>query len=801
MPRNLQRAQIESNHREFLPSQAILKLWHLVFSGLLATRGGGFSFDFYRFFRDFETDFETDSLAVGTRSDLRQLLSVKVEIRKPIRLPGNEGQTKKIRDLVSHELKLSGGRIPVYIQGGGDYPLWEEYSYKFFSDVDVALQEALEIWRFMSEDTVIASLTSWILPSISDHSQNSRREEWTDLVLLCRDAWLSLSKKEPEQAVAQLRRWWALGKSELLYRRLALFGATCSELVDADQIIEWLFADRCMALWHIDLRREVSRTLVTLGGRLDTAQLKRVEDAILNLPEVPEAKTTVEEQLTWFSKLDHSLSRFSNSTKIWIEQAIKKTDWTAPDESDEIFMWMEIRSSSAQPPSPEPHTFVDENDLVSWILDTKDKVDNKDLAVWECIVQKNLEMVRNALIVVTKQGFWPVPYWQTFLYSFSNSDKDLVTVLGQAPEEFFDKARYGIARFMLQLASNDEDMLPKTYYLKVLSRIFDLRYPEVEISRSGLINASLNHPLGIAAEALLLFWRKSKPPLDGGLSNGYRGLFGKICRDNCLVNQFSLVHFGLNLVWLFKVDSRWSEKNLFPLLNWSVNPCQANALWTGFLRAMLRFPRLQKQVSDYFLQTSRHLDALSIGERQYARFAVFSALESPEVLESPKVSESKRWQTLFSNLSDQGRADAIFALEQQIQGSGDSMTKFLREKAMPFLDERWPKERSCYGNKTRTAFAHLVARIKQDFPDVAEDLKDHYRKLDEPNLVIYALTNTQHPRDYPEATLDFLDTIIDRSRPPLNKDNLRNCLQKIGEAKSSLMSDSRFLDLYSLLEV
>ena len=74
-------------------------------------------------------------------------------------------------------------------------------------EFSLLLRDALDLMRELGQASDTHDMSVWDQPSISDHPQNTRLDNWTALIYLNRDAWLAAARQYPERARRAAESW------------------------------------------------------------------------------------------------------------------------------------------------------------------------------------------------------------------------------------------------------------------------------------------------------------------------------------------------------------------------------------------------------------------------------------------------------------------------------------------------------------------------------------------------------------------------------------------------------------------
>jgi hypothetical protein len=245
------------------------------------------------------------------------------------------------------------------------------------------------------------------------------------------------------------------------------------------------------------------------------------------------------------------------------------------------------------------------------------------------------------------------------------------------------------------------------------------------------------------------------------------------------------VLLGANVIALFRVDERWTSKNVLPLFSWERRVTEARAVWFGFLWSPRLYRRLFDLLKKDFLATAIHYEQLGKVGDQYASLLTFAGLEPGDTFSSRQISD------ILTVIPQKGRDRAAHTLVQALEGAAEQRSEYWRNRVVPFLTRIWPKSKSLQSDDVTRQFAMLCIQAREEFGSAIDQVRYWLGPLKQPDYVVHQLNASGLCKQFPDSALMFLDIIIDESAawPP---HRLLECLDDIREAKASLADDMRF---------
>jgi hypothetical protein len=236
---------------------------------------------------DWRDHFKRAGFTPTLRLELIELLKPRVRLTQPFGLLEGPDrnlsvQNPKIKDLVNWEIVLSTDYVHATLEEIKQDAQGRELLPQLLSDTTSLLHDTLDLMAELGGANSDSDLSYVYQPSISRHAQNRDFRDWTALIDLARDAWVATVEKFPERAQLEAEHWFQIHYP--IFRRLAFFAATHSDIILPRQALDWLLADNHRWLWSIETQRECFRLLTAIASRLDRQDRERLERAILQGP-------------------------------------------------------------------------------------------------------------------------------------------------------------------------------------------------------------------------------------------------------------------------------------------------------------------------------------------------------------------------------------------------------------------------------------------------------------------------------------------------------------------------------------
>jgi len=746
--------------------------------------------------------------SVSLKRELLQMLRPIVGLREPLQWDAqwedaeedqrDTPRAKRAGDYASWEICLRLGESPWQklkeIKESTD---WPKLAMGSLSEFTTCLQEALELMAELGEASWQSDLSYIARPSISDHPQNNNFRDWTVLIQICRDAWLSAATHAPALARSELVRWNLIKYP--LFKRLVFHAATESPLVNLTEGLEFLLQENAWWLWSPETQRESLRLLIHLTDRLDGSQRGELCIVILEGP----PRTMYSEDLQdeeWSGIVDQ---------KVWLRLKIwEKTGSEMPCEAKDRLAKISGRfpqwqlSSDDQDQFPyrmesgsrgnfSTHTALPRQleELVD-ALKTRPLDDHWYEDDWKDICQTAPDLALAAIRDLGENGIWNAGVWRVALQVFAESEIGLTSLseigpyLLHVPKDTFSNLRHAYAWWLKSLATQIPASSHQLWF-QLLDKILEYADTDVDSLAGEAVSAAINNPVGQATEAILDFWYQSEPAQGSGLPEPVKSRLTRLFKPQPKGYVHGRVIMARHLGSLYSGDPTWTTEMLLPYFNWTSNPAEAKGIWEGYLWV----PRIHAELLDafksYFLATAHHYSDLGKHDSQYASLLTVVALELDQHFTKNELREA------FNTLPKEGLAESAAMLARSLEGAADRSEAYWSNRVKPLIESIWPKSHEKRSSHESTALARICVHARSLFPDAVDFLMPFLIKTKNFNLPLSELAESGLATSYPLDALSLLIAIVDED-DPWPAEDLKTCLDQISSTEPSITSDSGF---------
>jgi len=781
-----------------IPGRLMRILWRLLLSGRV--KSPQINLDLYDWLRRFEQDGLTPTL----RMELREFLRPYVILREPFRWDEeitDPHEAKCIKNLVEWDIVLSSDHAHSMLRDQANKPGWQAALPDLLQDVTVLLRDALDLMRELGGAEDKSDLSYIDQPSISEHEHNRGFPDWTALIELTRDAWLATVQTNPTQAQHAAEGWWQVPYP--LFKRLAFFAATQSNVISPHHALRWLLADDHRWLWSVETQRETIRLLVALTPKLDTPGLAELEQAILQGPPRemfmddldPQELAPIVDKDVWLrlakARAVGVVLGHDASTKLG-DLTLQYPDWKlTEDERDEFPIWMGEGDEWRNFVSTPRH----QPELMEWLKQPAIS-EHRQEDDWLQHCRDDFTATSDALSALAQEKAWPTERWREALQVWAEDDLNerswsMVHVIYKAPDDVIQALSHSLGwwlRAQAKIFKDDENL-----FFDLIHRLLNLEHQNGLHEDDDLVHRAINHPVGLVTEALLRWWYRQKPEDAEGLRDEIKPLCTELCDTGVEKFRHGRVLLAAHAIALFRVDETWARACLLPLFDWQLSEVEARAAWEGFLWSPRPYRPLQSAIKQPLLETATHYRELGKHAEQYATYLTFVALDPGDTFTTEELAEAT------CKLPAEGLQSAVQAVIRALVGAGEQRGEYWHNRVLPYFNLVWPKTIDVITPTISEFLGQLCVAAREAFPEALEKLQHWLQPIEHPVNLINRLNKAKLCNQFPLDTLKFLDTIIGDDTQWLPRE-LKQCLDDIKKADPGLHEDARFVRLSQVFE-
>ncbi|BCH23564.1 hypothetical protein MesoLjLb_33490 [Mesorhizobium sp. L-8-3] len=794
---------LEKELEERPPSPGMEALWRMVLSGRVS--GQSYHLDLYSWAKRLKHS----GLTTLLRMQLREILSPRIRIRPPYRMTEKEDEdagaalaSRRPDQLVEWELVLAADHVHSALRQVSKNVEWQAALPALLSSATELLLDAMDIMRELHAADDVSDRSYWQQPSIGEHPQNPRYRDWTTLIELSRDSWLAAAQSLPLNAVREVHRWLELPYPA--FKRLAFFAmAERSDLFPAAEAIDQLLLNDAWWLWSIETHREAIRLLVALASGLSPVESERLQSAIMLGPPArmfaedrePETLRRVMDRKIWIrlTAIRGAGGRLVPEATILL-QSLAQTypKWTPADERDEFPVWRGSdgpwRTYSATPSTVK--------EIVAWLQENRNADDFDRDDDWRERCRKDFRRTGAALLHLARRGEWLTARWRQALQAWSEAElvsrswRVVAMPLADAPDAVIQELDHAIAWWLKAVAKLVGEQRDQFFIL--VRRILDTRLEEVAEDDSDAITVAINHPVGMATEAVLDFWYSGGLEDNQGLRDEFADVFTRICDLSVAGFRHGRILLSTNTITLFRVDRTWTARFLLPQFDWQSSTQTAILAWTGYLWSPRLFRPLLEALKDQFLETAHHYNDLGQTAEQYAALLTVVALDEGDILTKAQL------RAATAVLPEEGLIRAAQILIDGLQGAAERRLEYWQNRAKPYIGGIWPKSHDIRTPQVAEKLAQLVVASGGAFPDALATLRGWLLPAQYSDYTVSLLFEAGHCETFPQEALTFLDLVVSGEQIWVASE-LRKCLISIRTAWPQAVQDQRFARLETII--
>ncbi len=748
-----------------IPHRLTCKLWHLMLSGHVKSHH---DFDFF----DWLQDFEQHRLTWASRKELLKILSPNVSLKEPLSFSEGEYECK---------INLSSVDLHHYFEEIRNNEKWVDVLPNLLTDFNDLLHETLGLMHELNKADSKSDHSFVHQPSISEHGQNKKFYSWTILIELTRDSWLKTAKQSPQQAIDIAVSWHSTPYP--LFKRMAFFAAAQPDIIPPIQAHEWLLSDDGWWLWSIETKRETMRLLVALAKKADRSIIENIKEAIRKGPP------------NNLFKMDLSPEELKESENLLINERLEKIDNPyGTDERKEFSVWHDFNVTVDTTSVPRKAI-----ELAKW-LQEHPKYDHWAPDDWQQLCDRDFDTAAGALRYLAEENIWPVQRWQTALNIWSGGDfkqaswHKMAPVIAEIPNEEFSDIAYSLGPWLKSAAKSllDSDLQnAERQFIELAERILKVSKDNQDEDIDDATQIAINHPTGIATEALFDWWGRSEINDGDGIPDILSPIFTSICNIKLHQHRHGRTILASRAVMLFLVDPEWTKQYLLPLFDWRPKYQKAisPAVWNGLLYGLRRHFSFMEAIKDSFLKTAQFYETLGEIGKRYAVILTYEALESN------KITSVEKFRTAINYLPNDGLVESARALTNALRSADDQRSEYWKNRVVPYIQSIWPKGKNKATQDVAQQFGYLCLVAEDNFPD-AVNLFFEWLKLIQPSRRLFrSLETSGLCEKFPKESLDFLLCFYDENMKSWDRDPLLNCLRKIMVKNPKLMNHPKYFQL------
>jgi len=434
--------------------------------------------------------------------------------------------------------------------------------------------------------------------------------------------------------------------------------------------------------------------------------------------------------------------------------------------------------------------------------------------VWLSITEKNQAKVLKILRYFLEEGFYHEDTWVRGLWTFSKASmqdensNELLKMIGDFSVNFLEKreiihAVTHILNSMTKSLGEDEIEPNLEMFLNFWDRLLPYTIKEShseidEYSFDGIMVYAINHPVGNLTEMLFHIFPGKNLPRSSGIHSDIKKRLEKILQSydaDAIGWRAGYAIIAFRLAWLHFLDPEWAENMLVPAFDWS-NETKAKASWGGYLSN----PRIDRDLwkvikGNFILAFERH------GNLPQNAYRLFASI----VIKWPDAISYKEAHRCVRAMSERGLCEMLHYFSSSLESAKSQSSVIWEKRIKPWVTEVWPRDLEFrHSHEVRFAFAELAISTGYSFRDAVDALGEFLGSLeDRAQSILFKIENNADSdrsilNNDARVLLEFMDKIIPKTVAYHTKEQIKELLNRMKEADSSIENDPRYRRLWEL---
>ena len=258
------------------------------------------------------------------------------------------------------------------------------------------------------------------------------------------------------------------------------------------------------------------------------------------------------------------------------------------------------------------------------------------------------------------------------------------------------------------------------------------------------------------------------------------------------LRRHALVIFSSHLRWFFMVDSNWTETNLISIFGQAGE--DQNAVWAGFLKGARGIaPQLYGRIKPHLLKFAQRKFAKHWDNVEMLSGLLLDGWGSIDQETGERFVTNIEMRDALIHADEEFHSRVLWQIWRWLDGGEASGWK---EKLPDFLSEVWPRQKNVKSPKVSSRLCDIAFTDADSFPKIVDLILPLVTPADQEHLSLPQLRRSKDTvvDEYPEKTLALLSAILPE-QVYLWPYDIEDVLKRIEDADSSLMKDSRLIEL------
>ena len=301
---------------------------------------------------------------------------------------------------------------------------------------------------------------------------------------------------------------------------------------------------------------------------------------------------------------------------------------------------------------------------------------------------------------------------------------------------------------------------------------------------------AINAPVGKLALSLMNDPTKDGLEVEKGFPKPWIDRVEELLALEGDLRRYAMVIFAFNMRWFFAIDPIWSQKKLLSVLDQEGD--DQDAVWAGFFTgANIPHQKLYIHMKPHLLRIARKK---TMGNRRYTQILsgiLLTGWASIDQETSERLVTNAEMRDVLIDADDEFRSYTLWQL--RMWSLREEKGKWGAELPV-FLAEVWPRQKKAKSSRISSKLSDLAFSSVTNFSKIANIILPLLSEINRGHMRNLSKSKTDIVDQFPKETLAILFTILpdDVSAWPYD---IEDTFQQIGIADSSLLKDSRLIEL------
>ncbi|MCW5981811.1 MAG: SIR2 family protein [Bryobacteraceae bacterium] len=646
-------------------------------------------------------------------------------------------------------------------------------------DVTSLIRSALEFRKMVAEPSSDYDGYPCEVSVAAEEPCNS--QPWTRLVPMAAECLLSAERVDPVLARSQAERWRC--QKYPVFRRLFLHAMRHTGLYEPVECLAALFEDGGRWLWQMRSCPEVTELVTHIWPKLSTGDQAMLNSQILQGPP--------REFYPGYGDEDFNHAR--DRAILHFLRHLQAAGHELPSDSQELLEKLcqcDLLIAGEERPIQVELYRLSVPNRIAFLLNDADRQRVKD--TFSQLLTERRPVALNTLRKMADSGHWPVDLWTIAIEQTGTQTwAPIFRILRGAPRDTLSGLCHCLSHVALSLRRNATLPQHERLYWQMWEKLRTHACASAITSRDASgPDSALNSPVGYLTEALFEWWRETSPEAPPAK---FWDRLESICSPRCSQGHNARVVASTRFGSLWRTNPRWTEKHLLPSLDWSsAKKKEAAAIWRAFLFDPPIDHKLWPRIKPSMLAAIGNRAGLATEAERLDRLFVSLSLRNQDWFYSHEIRQIVR------RFDARARKVAAQVLWRELGGVGDRSSSLWKENIAPWINEFWPMDTSFRDEDSSEYLCRAAIAAGQAFDEAVRMIGERVCQLNHTGNTTYALLKTQHPKNFPKATLRLLGKIVNEESARIDP-GIGELVDLVVSSEPDLRAEREFQDLFELL--